>query len=297
VTGGWPNRTCGPSFSIILEKEHPEATDVFEALREPLPEAWAGVCYLEWANRAAEKQPLSQHPFNSKAGIARLAEYLIDPEPDSWVDASCAVAAVPFVDPAAREKLFDSADRHPSPQVRLDAAAARARTGSELGVQRLAELCLDPRLADSAIEHLEKLGLAANIPAKAREPGFRAMAEMCTWLSDPSEHGRPPDEITEYDTRVLNWPPTGDRRQLWIFKYRYEPDADRDEAEEDVGLVGSITFSLFFVTSTDMKPEEIYALHCCWELQTRGDPAAPKEISASYGRKMIAKANRGFGGG
>jgi hypothetical protein len=96
---------------------------------------------------------------------------------------------------------------------------------------------------------------------------------------------------------VLNWPPTGDRRRLWIFKYRYEPDAERDEAEEDVGLVGSITFSLFFVTSADMTPEEIYALHCCWELQTRGDPAAPKEISAAYGGRMIAEANRGFGGG
>jgi hypothetical protein len=57
-------------WSVILyylEKEHPEATDVFEALREPLPEAWAGLCYLEWANRVAEKQPLSQHPFNSKS--------------------------------------------------------------------------------------------------------------------------------------------------------------------------------------------------------------------------------------
>jgi hypothetical protein len=177
----------------------------------------------------------------------------------------------------------------------LEAAAARARTGSELGVRRLAELCLDPRLADGAIEHLEKLGLGANIPAKAREPGFRAMAEMCTWLSDPNEHGRPPDEITEYDTRVLNWPPTGDRRQLWIFKYRYEPDADREEAEEDVGLVGSITFALFFVTSADMTPEEIISLHCCWEMQTQEHRGAPKEISAAYGRKKLAKANPGFG--
>jgi hypothetical protein len=177
----------------------------------------------------------------------------------------------------------------------LEAAAASARTGSEVGAQRLAELCRDPRFADGAIEHLEKLGLAAKIPEEARDPGFRAMAEMCTWLSDPNENGRPPDEITEYDTRVLNWPPTGDRRQLWIFKCRYEPDADRDEAEVDVGLVGSITFSLFFVTSADMKPEEIYALHCCWEMQTRGHPGVPKEISAAYGRKILAKANPRFG--
>jgi hypothetical protein len=63
-----------------------------------------------------------------------------------------------------------------------------------------------------------------------------------------------------------------------------------------VRFVGSITFSLFFVTSADMTPEEIYALHCCWELQTQGAPGTPKEISAAYGRKMLAEANRGFGG-
>jgi hypothetical protein len=300
IRGARDRRLNGGSWSMVfefLERGHPDTSQIFEALRDPLPEGSCGACYLYWTNKFVSARAMSPHPFASDAGIARLVRFLSDPDRENYFDAKCAVAALPFVDAGARTKLLSVADQHPDGRVRLEAAAARARTGSELGVQRLAELCLDPRLADSAIEHLEKLGLAANIPAKAREPGFRAMAEMCTWLSDPSEHGRPPDEITEYDTRVLNWPPTGDRRQLWIFKYRYEPDADRDEAEEDVGLVGSITFSLFFVTSTDMKPEEIYALHCCWELQTRGDPTAPKEISASYGRKMIAKANRGFGGG
>jgi hypothetical protein len=299
IRGARDRRVDDGSWSMVfefLERGHPDTGRIFEALRDPLPEGSCGLCYLFWTNKLASKQEMSPHPFASEAGIARLARYLSDPDPENYFDASCAVAALPFVDADACMKLLGVADRHPDGRVRLEAAAAHARTGSELGVQRLARLCLDPRFADSAIDHLEKLGLAAHIPSEARDPGFRAMAEMCTWLSDPNEHGRPPDEITEYDTRVLNWPPTGDRRQLWIFKCRYEPDADRDEAEEDVGLVGSITFSLFFVTSADMKPEEIYALHCCWELQTRGAPGTPKKISAAYGRKMLAKANRGFGG-
>lgn len=176
----------------------------------------------------------------------------------------------------------------------MEAAAVRAQTGSELGAERLVALCLDPRLANEAIVHLEKLGHSDRIPAQAREPGFQAMAEMCTWLSHPSENGRPPDEIAVYDTRVLNWPPTGDRRQLWILKYRYEPDEWDPEGDTGVGLVGSTTFSLFFVTSAEMNPEEIYALHCCWELQMMGDPAAPKEISAEYGRKKLASTNPEF---
>jgi hypothetical protein len=127
----------------------------------------------------------------------------------------------------------------------LEAAAARARTGSQLGARRLAELCLDARFSDSAVEHFEKLGLTTHVPAAVREPGFRAMAEMCTWLSSPSENGRPPDETKEYDTRTLKWPPTGDRRRLWIFKYRYERAADWDEAEDGVGVVGSIRLRCF----------------------------------------------------
>ena len=126
------------------------------------------------------------------------------------------------------------------------------------------------------------------------------MAEMCTWLSYPTENGRPPDEITLYDTRVLTWPPTGDRRQFWIFKYRYEPGADGDGAEEDFGLVGSTPFSLSGVTFslygeiTSPTPEDVYGLHCCWELQMKKAPKVPKELSASYGRKMLAKANPQF---
>jgi hypothetical protein len=53
--------------------------------------------------------------------------------------------------------------------------------------------------------------------------------------------------------------PSGERRQLWILKYRYQPDEWDTEGHKGVGLVGSTTFSLFFVTSAEMEPEEIYA--------------------------------------
>jgi hypothetical protein len=279
----------------FLERGHPDTSQVLEALRNPLPQGSCGLCYLHWSNNFVSRQEMSPHPYASDAGIERLVCYLSDPDPDNYLSASCATAALPFVNADARTKLLDIADRHPDGRVRLEAAAARARTGSQLGARRLAELCRDARFSDCAVEHLDKLGLITHVPAAAREPGFRAMAEMCTWLSSPSENGRPPDEITEYDTRVLKWPPTADRRRLWIFKYRYEPAADWDEAEDGVGLVGSITFALFFVTSADMTPEEIYALHCCWEMQIQEHPGVPKEIFAAYGRKMLAKANHGFG--
>jgi len=33
-------------------------------------------------------------------------------------------------------------------------------------------------------------------------------------------------------------------------------------------MVGSVTFALFGETTADLKPEEVYALHCCWSWKT-----------------------------
>jgi hypothetical protein len=298
VRGARDRRLSGGSWSMVfefMERGHSDTWNILEALRDPLPEDSCGDCYLYWSNKFAATGEMLPHPFATKEGIARLARYVSDSDIDDHYSVCWAVRALPFVDDGARSDLLDIADRHSDGRVRLEAAAVRAQTGSKLGAERLIGLCLDPRLANEAIARLETLGLSDRIPAQAREPGFQAMAEMCTWLSHPNENGRPPDEIAVYDTRALNWPPTGDRRQLWILKYRYEPDEWEPEGDEGVGLVGSTTFSLFFVTSAKMKPEEIYALHCCWELRMHGDPAAPKDISAEYGQKKLAEANPGFG--
>ncbi len=159
VRGARDRRLDGGTWSMVfefLERGHPDTGRIFEALRDPLPEGSCGLCYLYWTNKFASNDAISPHSFASDAGIARLARYLSDPDPENHFDASCAVAALPFVDADARTKLLDIADRHPDGRVRLEAAAASARTGSELGAQRLAELCRDPRFVDSAIERLEK---------------------------------------------------------------------------------------------------------------------------------------------
>jgi len=71
----------------------------------------------------------------------------------------------------------------------------------------------------------------------------------------------PPDEITQYDTRELIWPPTGDRRRFWLFKFRYEPQENDDQADAGIGLVGSTTFVLFGDSTVDLPPEDVYGLH------------------------------------
>jgi hypothetical protein len=52
-------------------------------------------------------------------------------------------------------------------------------------------------------------------------------------------------------------------------------------------MVGSITFSLFGETSPSMSPEDLYALHCCWELGVDDDPRAPAARSIAAGRALL----------
>ena len=87
---------------------------------------------------------------------------------------------------------------------------------------------------------------------------------------------------------------------MWLFEYRYLPedsddqagdeDEDDDEGEVGVGMVGGITHSLLDETSPEMPVEDIYALHCCWELAFRLDPRAPEERTVEAGRVLLAAA-------
>jgi hypothetical protein len=281
----------------IVEKGHPDADEIYEALRHPLPERRANVGYLFWANTVwSEKKPRqrSRHPFDTDEGIARLLAYLADREPEDRVPALCAGMAIPFVRTGAHEELIKCADRHPDHGVRMEAAISLAKTGSDFGWQRLAQLCLNPRCAYRATEALCDLGLERHVPAKARDPDFQAMAEMCEWLQNPMEFDRPPDEISLLDTRELNWPPTEDRRRLWLFRFRFEPQGDETEPDEGVGMVGSTTFALVGEVTAGLPPEDIYGVHCCWEIELHEDARAPAKRSAAAGRKILAKANGGF---
>ena len=61
-----------------------------------------------------------------------------------------------------------------------------------------------------------------------------------------------------------------------------------------IGLVGSITFALFGETTHNLSAEDIYGIHCCWELESNQDDRAPQKRSANAGRKILAIKNKGF---
>jgi len=272
-----------------FEEDHPHREAVCEGLRGSLPEDFCAVCYLDFVNQLAISGELSSHPFDSDEGVALLQRWLESQDPDEYSYGQSATAALPFLSHGDRDRLMSLAMDHPDERVQLEAAWASARLGSEGGIKSLARYCTDPTVSVLACSYLEELGRADAIPEEARDPDFVAMSEMCLWLSHPQEYGAPPDEIELFDKRVMYWPPTDDERPLWLFKYTYDADDENEEPDVGIGMVGSVTFALFGETRPSQSPEDIYALHCCWELEVNEDPRAPEERSIEAGRQILAE--------
>lgn len=281
-------------WSIILQRfdeKHPHSLRVIEELSDPLPPDFLGMSLLDAANHLAIAGLEFPHPFDSEEGISRLRGWLTSSDEDEFSYATSATASLPFLKSQASYDLLAVAMDHPHLDVQMEGAWAAVKRGNPSGAKLLKRWCTDPRYAQKAIRYLEELGLGDEVPEEARDPDFEAMAEMCAWLAHPNEFGRVPHEIELYDSRELYWPPTNDRRQMWVFKYLYEPDEPGEEPEEGLGVVGSVTFALFGETTANLKPLEAYALHCCWELQWTDDERAPEERSVEAGLALLQESN------
>lgn len=277
-------------WSVVLQllgNDHPFADDVIARLRDPLPEGFAGIAYLDLANQRAREGDAASHPFDNAKGLQRLEAWLADTDPEHSSYAHSATAAIPFLRTPARQRLLDLAWRHPDVAVRLESYWAAAKLGDERGIAALAEAARDARQGSRTLAYLEELGRLDAAPPETRTEEHAALATMADWLSYPTEFGAFPDALRVYDTREMFWPPTNDTRRLWLIEYTYEPSADREERDVGIGMVGSITFALFGKTTAGVPAEDVYGLHCAWELQTNRDPRAPEELSAEAGRRLL----------
>lgn len=285
----------GYLWAVIFEQlgdSDPLIPGLIGRLCTPLPDGFVCIALLDWVNRLAREGVISTHPFNTTEGIGKLRSWLTSSDEDEYSYAHAAAAALPYISDPPRSELLALAMDHADVGVQMEAAWASAHLGSEAGVKFLARLCLDRNIAMTARTYLQELKRQDAIPDEANNPEFVAMSEMCDWLAHPQEFGLPPDEIELYDTRELFWPPTNDWRPLWLFKFRYQPTDDDESGTVGVGMTGSITFSLIDETSPEMPPEDIYALHCCWELEANDDPRAPDERSIETGRALIDAVQR-----
>jgi hypothetical protein len=282
-------------WSMVLNQfaeSHPDAPYLVEQVADVFPRHdFSSVAFLDLANALVSRGVLEHHPFDSDRGVGYLRDLLMDRRSEMADQALSAIKGAAFLTHVSRGELVELARQSPDPWVQLAALWAGALRGQSADVDALVNRCGDPRVSAKATEYLEELGMANRVPPEVRTPDFRALAEMSRWLAHPMEFGAPPDAIDLYDTRTLYWPPTRDRRQLWLVRYAYHQDEGDDVG---IGMVGSVTFALFGEVTAESPVEDVYALHCCWELETNEDPLAPAQRTITAGREILARFNEPF---
>jgi hypothetical protein len=278
-----------------VTNKHPGWEKLCDSLRSPLPKGFLCVAYLDFANNHAMIGGLQNHPFNSSEGILKIKEWLSSTDDKYFDYAVSATTALPFIADENRHGLLEIAKAHPDITVRIETAWVMTKIGDPDGRKQLQNWCLDVKYSWKASGYLEELGYKNDIPASCLDPDFHATAEMCNWLSHPNEYNKPPDKIEMYDKRELYWPPTKDTRKVWLFKYTYNPNKDRKEAESGVGMVGgAITFALCGTPTANLSPEDIYGLHCSLELREGFCRKELEIYNPEDGRKILRKYNKGF---
>jgi len=282
------SRTMWSVIAKLIVHRPGEARELLESLLPPLPEGPIGLAALEISNVLVHEQMLVDHPYDSPEGHEALGALLHAPAVDEVArgGAQLAASAIAFVRRQAAGPLLDRALGHKDTVVVLEAAWAAASLGDGRGLERLALAAADPRTHRRASQYLRELGREDLLPESAESPDFQAASQMCQWLAHPSELGKPPEVIEQVDRRYLYWPPTQDKRWLWVLRFR--STSDEGEMVEGQGLVGSITFALLGEVGWDMAPDDVLALHCCWELQAANTEAAPKERSVEAGRALLS---------
>jgi hypothetical protein len=263
-------------------------------LSDPLPVGFIRVAFLDSCNALARKGLLAEHPFASAEGISQLQRWLASADKDEQTFAVSACGAVPFLPSPAQKPLLELAASHHFAHVRVEAAWAGAKLGIAGSTEKLIKFTRLPCYSGLAQEYLAQFGMGDRVPADVHMPDFLALVEMSEWLAHPHEYGRPPDWIEQVDTRELLWPPTRDRRQLWVFRYRYVDD-DGDMMDDCYGLVGSITWSMLDYSKGSGSIEDVYAQHCAWELIHNEDTEAPPQVQVSTGKRILQKYNPRFG--
>ncbi|MBN2689465.1 MAG: hypothetical protein JXR42_02520 [Gammaproteobacteria bacterium] len=272
--------------------EHPYCDIVINTLAVPLPKDFLGIVYLDVVNDLVRNGFIKKHPFDTESGIEYLRELFLSKTNFSY--AHSAAASLPFLTSFHREGLIQLAKQHIDPYVHMESAWAMATIGDYSGVELLKKMAVDARYSNLACQYLKGLGCGNKIPTIVFDDDFKAMVEASDWLDHPQEYGKVPDEISLYDTRALYWPPTDDERKVWLFKYIYKGDKDVEASWGFVMVGGSTTFSLFGEYHADFKAEDVYGVHCVWELEVNEDARMPESRNAKAGLAILRQYNPSF---
>lgn len=247
-----------PMWMRIFEYTHRSnsaADELIEALRDPLPDGFLRIAFLDFANWRAFDNHIQRHPFDTKASVDWMATLFSSEDESEDSYAVSAANSAPFLSAESKQRILQLAASHPRRHIREEGEWARLRDSQAGAESELATRCLDPRLTTRAANTLIALGRKELIPSQTYEPTHQALVRMSQWLEcEQAFEGRPPDSILLRDHRTLNWLPEGERHEFWLIDFACN---ESDHGYSGIGAVWSKSIDVLRVDKGE--PPELYA--------------------------------------
>jgi hypothetical protein len=278
------------SLFAIYSHDHAHRDRLFRALSRNLPSGTIGLALLDAANQASLQNEELFHPFDSSEGKRQLKEWLLERDPENYGHAHSSAFALAFLSDPDRDPLLALAMEHPNKDVQMEGAWSAAKIGRDSGLKFLASVCLDVNQSSRAQQYLREIGREDVIPEDANEPGFKARAEFAQWLAHPNELGVAPDEVEIIDNRELRWPLAKESSNFSVVRFLLRDRTGLGVDDENVGVVGSMTWCFFDKQMNQRPPEDVYAIHAYWEMENeeliketrKEDPAEFAKLLAEW---------------
>lgn len=136
-------------------------------------------------------------------------------------------------------------------RIQTEAAAALARRGDPRGIDRLAELTVDPASRLRAKKYARELGLEDRLPPQARGEIANYEAELATWLAHPRAMGMAPTRMEFVARRKLPWAAADQPVDYVLFRVEYRLGT---AWYENLAFAGPTPFA----TSSDLTRLSLY---------------------------------------
>lgn len=311
----------------VFDLENPYTQFFYKHVCEYLPQGFCSNALLDvsnnfWMDHGQSRLVTAvklKHPYDCVQGV-RILESLITAEVSSddverqelLANVESAVGALPFIHSVDVEPLLKAAEAFNETDVCIVTAWARikrdAHLVSDASQQALAYLVgasQDFKISCYVQGRLSDLGLESYIPKEVLDGAFAAKAAMYSGLMNSWEYSlREPTSFELIDERELYWPALKKVCKVYLFAYSY-----MGEQEEDKELFAQYSFPHYGLVVQGQEPlslvqvtqgcsiEDVYALHCAWEMQDFSSPKVfyhQRDAHLAKGLALLKKYNPEF---
>jgi len=227
----------------------PEA--VLDALKDPLPEKFCKIAYLDFVNVICFENLAKYHPFDDADGFEFLLQLIdqTDQGYDSYVNS--VAKAAPFLSKKRSDDIVEIIRQHRFEHIRPEADWAKARLGDDDGIEYLCNQFQTVQFHTRASKYLSVLGVTPPDIQATQTDQFKALVAYSDWMTDEQDFcGYPLESIEVLNQIDVLWPTPNNIVPFWRVAYEtkdfFAEDETANERIKGISLVSPIGFSRFF---------------------------------------------------